>query len=573
MSIDAEECRRQALSEEYYDYIGDLSEDSLFGQLLEENYCVQRINEQYVVVYLPREEQDRQLDQSPYSSVPKCYGLADVESMSDAGIDRIQVYPGLNLTGKDVILGIVDTGIDYQNQVFQNPDGSSRILRIWDQSDQSGSLPAGFVFGSEYTKEQIDQALTMEDPLALVPVVDENGHGTAVAAIAAGSGVSEEGFLGAAPGADIVAVKLKGAKSYLREYYQIAEEAQAFQENDIMLGVLYLLRLSYITQKSLVICLALGTNLGDHAGNSPLGSYLDRISRQRMRSVVTATGNEANAGHHFQGVFSEEQEYEDVEIRVGENVKGFVAELWGNTPSLYGISVLSPSGERLPRIPVGIDRMESYEFVFEQTLFQLTYRVPEMVAGDPLAFMRFVRPAPGIWTIRVYPVRGGAALKEAGRYHMWLPLTAFVGMDTYFLRSSPDVTLTEPSALPRALSTGAYDGQNNSIDIQSGRGYNRRGVVKPELCAPGVNVLTALPGNRYVRRTGTSMAAGITAGAAALLLEWFRNFRKDDSITNAEIKGYLISGARQLENRTYPNRECGYGTLDLYNSFDELRIQ
>lgn len=156
---------------------------------------------------------------------------------------------------------------------------------------------------------------------------------------------------------------------------------------------------------------------------------------------------------------------------------------------------------------------------------------------------------------------------------MWLPLTAFVGMDTYFLRSSPDVTLTEPSALPRALSTGAYDGQNNSIDIQSGRGYNRRGVVKPELCAPGVNVLTALPGNRYVRRTGTSMAAGITAGAAALLLEWFRNFRKDDSITNAEIKGYLISGARQLENRTYPNRECGYGTLDLYNSFDELRIQ
>lgn len=464
-------------------------------------------------------------------------------------------------------------GIDYQNEVFQNEDGSTRILRIWDQSDQSGNPPAGFVFGSEYTKAQINQALTLEDPQLLVPVVDEEGHGTAVAAIAAGSGVIEEGFLGAAPGADLAVVKLKGAKTYLREYYQIPEEAPAFQENDIMLGVLYLLRLSYITQKSLVICLALGTNLGDHAGNSPLGSFLDGICRQRMRSVVTATGNEANAGHHFQGNFSKEQEYQDVEIRVGENVKGFVAELWGNSPSLYGISVLSPSGERLPRIPVGIDRRESYEFVFEQTLFQLTYGVPEMVTGDPLAFMRFVRPAPGIWTLRIYPVRGGGDLEDASTYHIWLPLTAFVGADTYFLRSSADVTLTEPSALPGALSAGAYDGQNNSIDIQSGRGYNRRGIVKPELCAPGVNVRTSIPGNRYVSRTGTSMAAGITAGAVALLLEWFRSFRKDDSITNAEIKEYLISGANRLENRSYPNRECGYGTLDLYNTFDELRIQ
>ncbi len=570
MSVDVETCRMQALSDDYYDYIGDLSEESLFNRYLEENYCVQRINEQYVVVHFPREGQENQINESPYSSIPKCYGLADLESLSDAGIDRIQNYPGLNLTGKDVILGFIDTGIDYKNEVFQREDGGSRILRIWDQEDQSGTAPAGFIFGSEYTKEQIDQALTAEDPLSLVPVVDMNGHGTAVAAIAAGSEESEEGFLGAAPDADIVVVKLKGAKPYLREYYQIADGAEAFQENDIMLGVLYLLRFSYITQKSLVICLALGTNLGDHAGNSPLGNYLDQVSRLRMRSVVVATGNEANAGHHFQGTFANGQEYQDVEIRVGEDVKGFVVELWGTTPNLFAVSVLSPSGERLPRISIGIDRMEEYEFLFEGTLFQLTYRVPEMVAGDPLVFMRFVAPAPGIWTIRVYPARDS---DNTGTYHMWLPITSFVGADTFFLQSSPNVTLTEPSAVPRAISVGAYDGQNNSIDINSGRGYNRRGIVKPDFCAPGVNVLTVLPGNRYVRRTGTSVAAGISAGAAALLLEWFRSFRKDDSITNVDIKGYLISGTRRDENRAYPNRECGYGTLDLYNTFDELRIQ
>ncbi len=567
MAMDPEECRRQALSDAYYDFIGDLQEQSVFNQILEEEYCVQRISEQYVVLYYQSDNGQTLLFESPYGVVPKCYGLADTESLNAAGIDRIQQYPGLELTGRDVLLGFVDTGISYENRVFRKKDGTTRIAGIWDQEDQSGTVPPGFFYGSEYSREQIDLALTKEDPLSVVPSVDAIGHGTSVAAIAAGSPVPEENFSGAAPEADIAVVKLKQAKKNLRDFYLIREDAPAYQENDIMLGVLYLQRLSYRLQKPLVICLALGTNLGDHGGNSPLGVLLNQISRLRSRSVVVAAGNEANAGHHFHGVVDSMEEYQDVEIRVGPGERGFLMELWSATPELYAVSILSPSGERLPRVPVGLSRVEEYRFLFENTLLQVKYQIPESTSGDYLVLLRFENPTAGIWTIRVYPVR-----RNTGDYHIWLPITDFLSSETYFLRSSPDVTLTEPSGAQRVITVGAYDSFNNSIDINSGRGYSRTGAIKPELCAPGINVLTGLPGDRFGRRSGTSMAAGITAGAAALLLEWFWA-RDIDSITNADLKGFLIGGTTREAGRTYPNRECGYGSLDLYRTFEELRIR
>ncbi len=567
MSISSQECRMQAVSNDYYDFIGDLQADSSFNQLLDESFCVQRVSEQYIVIY-DRAKGQNILFESPYSTIPKCYGLMDEESLNEAGIDRIRQYPGLMLTGRDVIMGIIDTGIDYRNDVFKKEDGTTRIIRIWDQEDQSGVIPSGFLFGSEYTGEQIDEALSAEDPLSVVPSMDTNGHGTAVAAIAAGSEVPEEGFSGSAPGADIAVVKLKPAKQYLRDYYLISQQADAYQENDIMLGVLYLQRLSYSLQKSLVICLAIGTGQGDHAGGSPLGVLLNEVSRQRMRCVVVGTGNEANEGRHFYGNVSLPQEYQDVEIRVGENERGFVAELWTDIPNRFGVSVLSPSGERLPQIPMGLRSVEEYEFLFEGTRLQVFYRSSERESSSALVFMRFEKPVAGIWTIRVFPVRNGT-----GDYHIWLPISAFLTSDTYFLQPSPDVTLTGPSGAELVISTGAYNGQTGSIYVNSGRGYNRKGAVKPELCAPGVNVLTALPGNRFARRTGTSMAAGITAGAAALMLEWYRSIRQDDTVSGVELKGYLISGARRDPDRRYPNRECGYGTLDLYRTFEALRIR
>lgn len=596
MPVSMEECRRQALSEDYFDFISDLAVGSARNAYVGENLCAQRVGTQALIVYMEgasdAQEALRALSAAPYRTVPKCYGLADLDSIAASGIDRLQQYPGLSLSGEGVLIGFLDTGIDYRSPVFRNRDGTTRIAGIWDQTDQSGETPPGLLFGSAYSKEQIDAALASPDPYLLVPETDENGHGTAVAAIAAGSPAEDEEFTGAAPGAQIAVVKLKPAKQYLREYYLIREDAVCYQENDLMLGVLYLQRLAYMQRLPLVVCIALGTNQGDHAGGSALDAALDELCRQRLRAVVCATGNEATAAHHFQGSFGNAQAYEDIELRVGEGERGFTAELWGSAPDRFTVSVISPSGEQLPRVALGLGLREEYRFVFEQTRVSISYELPLAGSGDSLVFFRFAAPAPGLWRIRVFP-----AQESGGNYHIWLPLTAFLSAETYFLRPTPDVTLTEPSGAALPVSVGAYDSANGSLYLASGRGYNRNGVVKPELCAPGVSVLTAQPGRyggrqnteadpdgtgapsgasasvRLLRKTGTSIAAGITAGAAALLFSWAGGMPDGPALTGGEIKAFLISGAKRSAGRAYPNPEWGYGTLDLYQTFEQMRIR
>lgn len=600
MPVSLEECRRQALSEDYFDFISDLAQGSVLNVFVEENLCAQRVGAQSLIVYLEGasdpQEALRALSIAPYRSIPKCYGLADLESIAASGIDRLQQYPGLSLSGEGVMIGFIDTGIDYRSPVFRNADGTTRIAGIWDQTDQSGEVPPGFLYGSAYSKEQIDAALASSDPYQLVPETDENGHGTAVAAIAAGNRVESEGFTGAAPGAQIAMVKLKPAKQYLRDYYLIREDAVCYQENDLMLGVLYLQRLAYSQRLPLVVCIALGTNQGDHSGESALDAVLDELCRQRLRAVVCAVGNEANAAHHFQGSFADMQSYQDVELRVGEGERGFTAELWGSAPNTFAVSVISPSGEQLPRVALGLGRREDYTFLFEQTRVTVSYDLPIAGGSDSLVFFRFAAPAAGLWRIRVFP-----AQENGGDYHIWLPLTAFLSAETYFLQPTPDVTLTEPSGAARPISVGAYDSANGSLYLASGRGYNRRGDVKPDLCAPGVSVLTVQPGRygaagsvqgnteaapagtgaftgepepvRFVRKTGTSIAAGITAGAAALLFSWAARTSDSLLLTNGEIKAFLISGANRSRGRAYPNPEWGYGTLDLYQTFERMRIR
>lgn len=582
MPVSLEECRRQALSEDYFDFISDLALGSVLNDIVKENLCAQRVGTQALIVYLEGASDPQQvlrtLSIAPYRSIPKCYGLADLDSMAASGIDRLQQYPGLSLSGEGVMIGFLDTGIDYRSPVFRNADGTTRIAGIWDQTDQNGEAPPGLLFGSVYTKEQIDAALASPDPYQLVPETDENGHGTAVAAIAAGSRMESEGFTGAAPDAQIAMVKLKPAKQYLRDYYLIREDAVCYQENDLMLGVLYLQRLAYSQRLPLVVCIALGTNQGDHSGESALDVVLDDLCRQRLRAVVCAVGNEANAAHHFQGSFAGMQTFQDVELRVGEGERGFTAELWGSAPDAFAVSVISPSGEQLPRVALGLGRREDYTFLFEQTRVTISYDLPIAGGSDSLVFFRFAAPSAGLWRIRVYPSQ-----EDGGDYHIWLPLTAFLSAETYFLRPTPDVTLTEPSGAARPISVGAYDSANGSLYLASGRGYNRRGNVKPELCAPGVSVLTVQPGRygaaggaepvRFVRKTGTSIAAGITAGAAALLFSWAARTSDSLLLTNGEIKAFLISGANRSAGRDYPNPEWGYGTLDLFRTFERMRIR
>lgn len=558
------DCRKQAYSNDYFDFIIPYGEDTAMP---DEGACTQPIDEGFDIFYYPRTGVPTvKLGAYTYLETPNCYGLLDRTALEVSGIIRMQNQPTLGLRGSGVMVGFIDTGIDYTNPLFRYADGSSRITAIWDQTIEDGTPPEGISYGAEYTTEELNAALESEDPFSIVPSRDTDGHGTFLAGVACGGEDVENDFIGAVPQAQIAVVKLKEAKQYLREFYFIPESAKAYQENDIMMGVAYLSRLAELFDMPLVICLALGNSMGGHGGEVYLNTYLEEVCNRRRRAIVTAAGNEANARHHFQGNFSGEEEYVDTQINVEDAMPGFFVELWAKAPELYSVAIISPTGEELPRVPLQTGAFQEYRFVFEGTIVSVDYRLETQGTASQLAFIRFTNPSRGLWIIRVYPQN-----LLSGTYNMWLPMQQLLAGRVFFLRSTPDITLTSPGNTEQVITVGGYQAVARSIYADSGRGYPIIGGIKPDFAAPAVEVYgPGLRGN-YIRYTGTSAACAITAGAVAQIMEWALVKENRPRLSNAGIKNILIRGAERTNERVYPNREWGYGALDVYHSFELLR--
>lgn len=562
-----EQCREQILSENYRDFIV-LANGARGGFPLEaESLCRQEVGSGYTIAYVKAEEAEPlNFDRFSYYAIPQCYSLLDMEAMNQTGISQVQYYPTLELMGRGIMIGFLDTGIDYQNEVFRKEDGSTRILGIWDQTEQSGSPPEGFSFGSSYSEEQINEALRSETPYEIVPSEDKNGHGTYTASLACGSGNEENRFLGAAPQSAIAMVKLKQAKSYLREFYSISRTAPCYQENDIMLGIRYLTELADRVGMPLVICVALGTNFGGHSGLSPLSVVLQDFAYTVRRVAVVGVGNEANQRHHYYGKFESMEERKEIEIQVGTGVEGFSIELWMELPNLLQISLISPSGEVIPHISVRQGMNVTYQFVFERTEVYVDYRVLIERSSAQMIFLRFRSPAAGIWKIGVEPLR-----LADGEFHLWLPVRELLTGEVVFLEPNPDTTLTDPSSAEGVITAAYYNGEEMGIDINSGRGYTRTNRIKPDFAVPGTGITGALPGGRFAERSGSSGAAGITAGACAILMEWLSYQPQVEGYDTMQIKGLFILGAVQKPGMTYPNKAWGYGALDVYETLRRIR--
>ena len=560
------DCEDVVYSNDYFDFIAE-NFSGTAGNIYE--YCTQKINNVYTIVYAAREGLlPLSIANYTYSSIPKCFTLMDKSALEASGILRMQNYPTLSLKGQGILIGFVDTGIDYRNPVFLNADGSSRIAAIWDQTERSGTQPEGFIYGSEYRNEIINEALESQRPESIVPSKDTDGHGTFLASVAAGSELPEQDFIGAAPYAQIAMVKLKEAKPYLREFYFIPESATAYQENDIMAGVAYLNQLAEKMNVPLVLCTSVGSNSGSHGtGSNPLLSVLESIALRRPRGVVVAAGNEGNQRHHFAGQLAEREEYQDVEVSVGTGVDGFILEMWASAPQLFAVEIISPTGERIPKEFI-LSGGKEYTFLFENTTVSIDYRIARISAGDQLIFIRFTNPVQGIWKIRVY-----RQAVYAESYHMWLPIRELMTGEVYFLRSNPDTTITTPGNGYTVMTVTAYDANDNSIFIDASRGFTVTGMIKPDFAAPGVNVYGAGLRNQFVTKSGTSVAAAVTSGAVALLLEWAVARGNNTLINNLDMKNILIRGAQRDPGRTYPNREWGYGKLDLYQAFENIRVK
>ena len=543
------------------------------------------VSSDYIILHMPLTPDAVSMRVHPYYMIPSLFSPLDYNAMEASGILSAFNSPALNNQGKGVLIGLVDTGIDYRSPLFQNPDGTTRIAGIWDQSVpiEEDVLPAGVPdyypmggssYGTEYTREQINEALASDDPLSLVPTQDTIGHGTFLAGLSAGSSIPQEDFTGAAPEAELAVVKLKPAKKYLRDFYLIPSDAPAFQENDIMMGIKYLRMMADRLKKPLVILLAMGSNSGSHIGTSPLSQVTQNYSGFFGIITVIAGGNETGAAHHFYASIPAGTEYEDVEIRVGkeEAERGFVLELWAADADTYTVGFISPSGERISRIPIIANNETSIPFLLDATTITVNYQLIEAESGSQLIFMRFQTPAAGIWTVRVYNTQ-----RFKGTFHMWLPVQGMISEETVFLRPDPYSTITVPGNSRLPITVGAYDTSTGGIYIHSSRGFTPNQIVKPELAAPGVNILGPSVGRKpgsdtpMTTRTGTSAAAAITAGAAANLLGWGIVEGNYPTMSEASVKSYLIRGAQRNPALTYPNREFGYGTLDLFQTFLRLR--
>ena len=570
-------CNVSPASEEIADFIVRYSPravDSLYE--LAQTRCVNLVSQEYAIVHAPLSGVlPLSFTQHTYSAIPKLYGLQDTTALEATGILPVFSQPNLMSTGQGILIGMIDTGIDYTNPLFQNPDGTSRILRLWDQTIESENTPeavAGFqpFYGTVYSQEDLNRALASEQPLELVPSTDTSGHGTFLAGVAAGRQIqSSTTFSGAAPDAALAVVRLKPAKQYLREFFAVPPDADAYQENDIMAAAAFLLGVAGQYQMPLVLCLGVGTSQGSHSGISPLAMQLQALSGTRGFACVTGAGNETGFRHHYFGNLSPDQEYEDVELRVADSTSGFSMELWADVSELYTVGFVSPSGEVIERIPMTVGQETTISFQLDATRILISYQITESSSGRFLAFLRFTGPAPGIWHIRVYP-----ALFVAGQFHIWLPMQGFLTEDTGFLRPDPDITITDPGNAPLLLTVSTYNHVTGSLYIHSSRGFTATGQIKPDFAAPGVEVQGPgiPPGtSRLSRQTGSSVATAITAGAVACLFSWGFTQGNDTTLTSISVKSILIRGAERKEAFRYPNRQWGYGTLNLYQAFLLMR--
>lgn len=453
------------------------------------------------------------------------------------------VQQGMNnpfgLFGKGTIVAVIDTGIRAESMEFRNADGSTRILNIWDQTT-----------GTEYDRSQIDEALQNETKdTAGIPGADVLGHGTQVAAIACGSS-------GVAAQADILVVKLGlAAKNGFPRTTQLMEALD------------YVVRKAIDYGKPLAVNISFGNNYGDHTGSSLLENFINDIADSWKCSICIGSGNEGLGAVHTGGTLTEDME-ETVELAVSSYETGLSIQIWKDYWDDIAVEIIAPSGRNLGRIQensrvsrIRYEDMELLTYFGEPSPF----RIRQEIYIDMIPQTVYIQS--GLWKLRLIP----RSIRN-GRYDMWLPTQGALNFGTGFTSPDSASTFTIPSAAAKAVTVGAYDAGTGSAASFSGRGYiveiGGSLMVKPELAAPGVNVLVPSVSG-MARVSGTSYATPFVTGSAALLMEWGIVRGNDAFLYGEKLKAYLIKGAEPLAGAAVPDTQTGWGRLCLKNSLPQ----
>lgn len=500
------------------------------GDILSLGYPTELLDAQFAIMELEDREAERLLEYWQVTSMEparRLSGLLD-RSMEAACIPPVQRENGLGLSGKGVLIGLVDSGLDLNHPEFLGEDGTSRVAALWDMTAE-GTPPPGFLHGAAYTGEEISR----------VSSGDESGHGTAVAAIAAGRS-------GVAPEASIAAVKLSSART-----------------TDVMRAVKYLLDQAEQWRMPCAVNLSYGTNCGSHQGQTLFESYIDQ-SAQRGRSVVVcAAGNEGSGAHHFRGRLSEGGVV-DAEFTVSTQREEVCLSLWKNFADEAAFELVLPNGQTTGPLTEGTRFLR-----FGAIRVAVYYGVPTHYTATQEALFLMSAPAgglDGLWKLRCY----GRRVAD-GRFDVWLPTVEEVSNRTAFLQPEPDLTITLPATALYPISVGGFRPETETVSPFSGRGdQDCAGRVLLDLTAPAEAVRSAKPGGGYDTFTGTSMAAPFVSGSAALMMEWGIVQGNDPFLYGQRVKAFLCKGALRSPFLQYPNPLWGYGRLNLCGTMNEL---
>ncbi len=465
------------------------------------------------------------------------------------------------LTGEGVIIAVLDSGIDYFLPEFTDSDGATRLIGIWDQTaapdERQGLMPPkGYREGVLYTREMIDEALALgrKDGQRRVPVIDLSGHGTAVAGVAAGTDI------GVAQKADILVVKLGNPLpgSFPRT-------------TQLMRGINYAVNLGVELNQPVVVNISFGNTYGDHMGNSLLERFIDNASEIGKTSVIIGSGNEGASRGHTAGKV---QDSDGVELSVASYETSLSVQLWKNYQDVYDMTVVSPSGERVLLETGSLKTAETARRTLGQTELLCYFGEPLPYSASQEIYIDMI-PAgdrsyidEGIWRFEFKAVN-----IVTGEYRFYLPSYAVRNAGTGFFLPTPEMTITIPATSQRAVTVGAYDALTQSYADFSGRGYVYRyndgiaAVTKPDLSAPGVDIAVPVPNGGYERVSGTSFAAPIVSGSAALMMEWGIVRGNDPFLFGQKLKAYLIKGARPIRGIPYrPDSKTGWGAFCLSGS-------